>query len=60
MNKVLKPNVEFTAIFSPKVAKRYEIEDDKLIKKPADTLKTGSFETVSVSSMAALQEYLQS
>ncbi len=60
MNKVLKPNVEFTAIFSPKVAKRYEIEDDKLIKKPADTLKTGPFETVSVCSMAALQEYLQS
>jgi len=60
MNKVLKPNVEFTAIFSPKVAKRYEIEGDKLIKKPADTLKTGHFETVSVCSMAALQEYLQS
>jgi P4 family phage/plasmid primase-like protien len=60
MNSLKSAPVAFTAIFSPKVAKRYEIEDDKLIKKPADTLKTGPFETVSVCSMAALQEYLQS
>ena len=50
----------FTYIYSPKVAKSYEIEAGKLIKKPADTLKTGSFETVSVCSMTALKEYLQS
>ena len=60
MNSLKSAPVAFTAIFSPNVAKRYEIEDDKLIKKPADTLKTGPFETVSVCSMAALQEYLQS
>jgi hypothetical protein len=36
MNSLKSAQVAFTAIFSPKVAKRYEIEDDKLIKKPAD------------------------
>jgi len=60
MNKALKPNVEFTAIYSPKVAKSYEIEAGKLVKKPADTLKTGSFKTVSVNTMVELRDYLDS
>ena len=59
MNQIIHEPT-FTYIYSPKVAKSYEIEAGKLIKKPADTLKTGSFETVSVCSMAALKEYLQS
>lgn len=50
----------FTYIYSPKVAKSYQIEADTLVKKPADTLKTGSFETVSLSSMSALRDYLDS
>jgi len=50
----------FTSIFSSKVAKSYQIEAGKLVKKPADTLKTGAFERVSVCSMAALRDYLDS
>jgi hypothetical protein len=59
MNEVTQETT-FTYIYSPKVAKSYQIEAGKLVKKPADTLKTGSFETVSVCSMAALRDYLDS
>lgn len=50
----------FTSIYSPKVAKSYEIESGKLVKKAADTLKTGSFRTVSVDTMVELRDYLDS
>ena len=43
MNEVTQETT-FTYIYSPKVAKSYQIEAGKLVKKPADTLKTGSFE----------------
>ena len=60
MTNPTKCGVTFTYIYSPKVAKRYEIEAGKLVKKAADTLKTGDFKTVSVNTMVELRDYLDS
>ena len=58
MSNPTKCGVTFTSIYSPKVAKSYEIEAGKLVKKAADTLKTGSFKTVSVNTMVDLRDYM--
>ncbi len=60
MTNPTKCGATFTAICSPKVAKSYEIEAGQLVKKAADTLKTGSFKTVSVNTMVELRDYLAS
>jgi hypothetical protein len=60
MTNSTKCKATFTSIYSSKVAKSYEIEAGKLVKKAADTLKTGYFKTVSVISMAGLRGYLDS
>lgn len=60
MKQMTSCGATFTSIYSPKVAKSYEIEAGKLVKKAADTLKTGSFKTVSVNTMVELRDYLDS
>ena len=60
MKQMTPRGATFTSIYSPKVAKSYEIEAGKLVKKAADTLKTGSFKTVSVNTMAEFRDYLDS
>ena len=60
MKQMTPRGATFTAICSPKVAKSYEIEAGKLVKKAADTLKTGDFKTVSVNTMAEFRDYLAS
>lgn len=60
MTNSTKCSVSFTYIYSPKVDMSYEIEAGKLVKKAADTLKIGSFKTVSVNTMAEFRAYLDS
>jgi putative DNA primase/helicase len=60
MKHMTSRGATFTSIYSPKVAKSYEIVAGKLVKKAADTLKTGSFKRVSVNTMAEFRDYLDS
>ena len=51
--------ISFTKFHAIGVAKKYELVDGVAIKTPAENFKTGSFETVTVSSMEELANFVE-
>jgi len=51
--------ISFTKFHAIGVAKKYALVDGVATKTPAETFKTGSFETNSVSSMAELANFVE-
>ena len=52
-------SILFTKFYAEGVAKKYELVNGIPIKTPAETFKTGSFETVGVSSMEELATFIE-
>ena len=53
------PYVFFTKFHAEGVAKKYKLVNGIPVKTPAETFKTGSFETVTVSSMEELATFIE-
>ena len=52
-------SILFTKFHAKGVAKKYELANGKPVKTPADTFKTGSFETITVGSMEELATFIE-
>ena len=52
-------SISLTLFHAKGVAKKYELANGKPVKTPADTFKTGSFETITVHSMEELATFLE-
>jgi hypothetical protein len=52
-------SILFTKFHAKGVAKKYELANGKPVKTPADTFKTGSFETIIVGSMEELATFIE-
>ena len=51
--------ISFTRFHARGVAKSYELQDGKAVKKPAENFKTGTYETVRVSSIGELWGFVR-